>query len=83
MKGSNKKLIVLYLNQNICCGYSKNASLRGFILLSTQSIHVNLWESKRSHFNANYIVMLKKFPSLDYEYLKQTNQFIFYFSHVF
>ena len=40
LRAHTKKLMFLFLNQNICCGYSKNC-LNETVLLSTQNICSN------------------------------------------
>ena len=49
----NFKIFFLFLNQNICCGYSKN-SLNTTFFLSTQNTCLNSWIRKKSHFYTHY-----------------------------
>ena len=53
-----KKLIFLFLNQNICVGTQKNR-LNEMVLLSTQNIRLNWWVRKYYNF------MLKDFVYLN------------------
>ena len=46
----NWKLFFLFLNQNICCGYSKKKRLNETVLLRTQNTCLNWWIRKQSQF---------------------------------
>ena len=53
-----RKIIFLFLNQNICCGYSEEPSPRS-VLLSTQNICKKLWVREYLQFYAENFCLSK------------------------